>query len=61
MQNILKKIRKEKNMSQIEFSKYIGVSQPFLSELETNTHNASIKKLKLIANKLGVNWKDLVS
>lgn len=48
----LKKYRTRRNMSQIEFSKFLGISQNYLSEIETGVHVPSLNKIKMIAEKM---------
>jgi DNA-binding XRE family transcriptional regulator len=48
----LKKYRKRRNMSQTEFSQFLGISQNYLSEIETGVHVPSLKQLAKISEKM---------
>lgn len=45
----LRVLREKKKMSQYEFAELIGVSQPYLCQLENGTRDPSMKMLKKIA------------
>jgi DNA-binding XRE family transcriptional regulator len=50
--NKLKKFRKRKSMSQKEFSEFLGISQNYLSEIETGRHVPSLKQISNMAIKM---------
>lgn len=50
----IKKIRKEKKLTQQQLAKEMGISRSYLSDVENNRYNPSIKTLISLANKLGV-------
>lgn len=52
--NEIRKIRKQKALSQIELAKKIGVSQQIISRIERGYENISIVTLKKITNALDV-------
>lgn len=50
----IKKLRKEKKITQQKLAKDIGVSRSYLSDLENNRYNPSIKTIEMLADKLNV-------
>ncbi|HHW4764683.1 helix-turn-helix domain-containing protein [Staphylococcus aureus] len=50
----IKKIRKEKNITQSELAKSLEISQSYLSDLENNRKNLGINTVEKIAKKLNV-------
>ncbi len=50
----LKEIREAKGMSQGDVAKYLGVERSYISALENNRVNFSIKTLEKVANALGI-------
>lgn len=50
----IKKIRKEKKLTQQELAKKIGISRSYLSDVENNRYNPSSKTIESFAEKLGV-------
>lgn len=50
----LKQIRKRRRQTQTEFAKAIGISQNFLSEIESGKSFPSSKTLEQISDKLGI-------
>lgn len=56
---IIKKIRKEKKMTQTELARLAGVSQPHIHDLENGNRHASPETLKRIAAALGVTAQEL--
>lgn len=44
--------RKEKGLSQEQLASMVGVSRPFISQMETGEHLPSIKTAKALANVL---------
>lgn len=51
----IREIRKRNQMSQIEFSNQIGVSQGTLSELEQNKYNPSLETILAIIKVFNIN------
>ncbi len=56
----LKKIRKEKNIKQDDFLDVDGISRSTIAMVETAKTDITLSKLKIIADVLGVNLKELV-
>jgi transcriptional regulator with XRE-family HTH domain len=56
----LKRFRKRKNMSQMEFAQFLEISQNYLSEIESGKYIPSWKKLEKIANKLNTTVAKLI-
>jgi transcriptional regulator with XRE-family HTH domain len=48
----LKKYRTRRAMSQKEFSTFLGISQNYLSEIETGVHVPSLKQIEKIAQRM---------
>ena len=48
----LKTYRKRKSMSQQEFAQLLGISQNYLSEIESGKHIPSLKTISQIAEKI---------
>lgn len=57
--NNLKKIRKEKNISQEDLAQKIWVKRPYLSNVENGLINITIDTLEKIANALEIEIKYL--
>lgn len=57
----IKKIRKEKKLSQSELAASLEISQSYLSDLENNRKNLGIKTVEKIAKKLEVTTSYLMS
>ena len=57
----IKKIRKENGLTQAEFSKKIGISLTYLSDLENNRKSPSVETLDKMAEKLGVSTTYLIN
>jgi transcriptional regulator with XRE-family HTH domain len=53
--NMIKRRRKELNMTQIELAERLGVSNSFISQMENGYSNVSIKKLEEAGSILGIN------
>ena len=51
--HLLKEIRKGKNMTQQEFSVYLGISRSYLGDIENGRKSISFKMFYLVMNKLG--------
>lgn len=56
----LKKIRKEKNLKQDDFLAINGISRSMIAMVETAKTDITLSKLKIIADVLGVEPKDLL-
>ena len=56
----LKKIRKEKNIKQDDFLDVEGISRSTIAMVETAKRDIPPSKLKIIADVLGVNLKELL-
>jgi len=54
------KYRKIRNLTQKELGETIGISNTYLSDLETGRTNPSIKTLKKIAKGLEINYMELL-
>lgn len=57
----IKKIRKEKNITQSQLASSLEISQSYLSDLENNRKNLGIKTIEKIAKKLNVSVAYLTS
>ncbi|PTJ89985.1 helix-turn-helix domain-containing protein [Staphylococcus simulans] len=57
----IKKIRKERNITQSELATKMGISQSYLSDIENGRKNLGIATVEKIANKLGVSVAYLTS
>jgi transcriptional regulator with XRE-family HTH domain len=57
----LKRYRKRRGMSQKEFSAFLGISQNYLSEIETGVHLPSLKQIAKIAEKLNTTVAKLLN
>jgi len=56
----IKKIRKEKHITQRVLGDIVGVSNTYLSDMEVGRTNPSIKTLKKIAKGLEVSYVELL-
>lgn len=56
----LKRIRKEKNLKQDDFLAINGISRSMIAMVETAKTDITLSKLKIIADVLGVEPKDLL-
>jgi transcriptional regulator with XRE-family HTH domain len=56
----LKELREEKRMSQRDLCRLVGVSQPFLCDLEHGRRNATLNTWKKIADALDVPITELI-
>lgn len=57
--NRIKEVRQQKRITQIALAHTIGVSQPFLCDLENNRRGARPETMTKIADALGVTVADL--
>lgn len=58
--NNLKKIRKQKNLKQDDFLAINGISRSMIAMVETAKTDITLSKLKIIADVLNVEPKDLL-
>ena len=58
--NRIKEIRLKKGITQKEFAKRLGKTQPFISKLESRAYNPSLKELKKVAEALKVEPSELI-
>jgi transcriptional regulator with XRE-family HTH domain len=56
--NILKKIRKDKKLTQQNIAKMLGVSNQFVSAVEKNISSLNDEKVSLLENQLNVKFSD---
>jgi len=56
----IREVRVDKKMSQSELARKAGISQSYLSELESNKKSPTLRQLCKIANALGVHPGELV-
>ncbi len=56
----IRKYRKIKNLTQKDLGEAIGISNTYVSDMETGRTNPSIKTLKKIAKGLEVNYMELL-
>lgn len=56
----IKKMRKERRLSQRELARKIGISHNYLSEIERNEYDITVSMLIRIANALDVDPRDLI-
>lgn len=52
--NIIKNIRKQKGLTQIEFASSCGITQTYLSQIESNQKEPNLSTLKSISNRLNI-------
>jgi len=52
--NIIKSIRKQKGLTQIEFAPICGITQTYLSQIESNQKEPNLSTLKSISNGLNI-------
>ena len=50
----IKNIRKKKGQTQSEFASICGISQTYLSQIESNQREPNLSTLKIISNELNV-------
>ncbi len=56
----IKRLRKEKNISQIVLAEKVGISQPMLAQIERGTKTVTLPIGKLIAEVFGCTVDDLL-
>ncbi len=52
--NIIKNIRKQKKLTQNEFASSCGITQTYLSQIESNLKEPNLSTLKNISNSLSI-------
>lgn len=52
--NVIKKIRKQKVLTQNEFASLCGITQTYLSQIEGNLKEPNLSTLKTISEKLNI-------
>ncbi|HEY4324357.1 MAG TPA: helix-turn-helix transcriptional regulator [Mucilaginibacter sp.] len=52
--NIIKNMRKQKGLTQIEFASLCGITQTYLSQIEGNLKEPNLSTLKTISEKLSI-------
>ena len=57
----IKRLRKEKNISQIVLAEKVGISQPMLAQIERGTKTVTLPIGKLIAEVFGCTVDDLLN
>lgn len=57
---LIKEVRLSKNLSQIQLAKKAGMSQSYLSELESNKKSPTLRQLCKLADALNVKPDELV-
>ena len=61
--NRIKEIHKKKygHLNQTEFAALLGISQAYLSEIENNVHQPTIKRFQEFAKRLNIkDWRSLI-
>jgi transcriptional regulator with XRE-family HTH domain len=56
----IKKIRKEKELTQLKLAEKAGIAQSFLSNIENGLQSPSLKNLEKISKALEIPIKDLL-
>lgn len=56
----IKRYREDRQLTQTELSKSIGISRSYLSDVENNRKNPSIRTVENIAKKLGMTLCELL-
>ncbi|HSP47758.1 MAG TPA: helix-turn-helix transcriptional regulator [Clostridiaceae bacterium] len=56
----IKRVRKEKKLTQKDLGEIVGISNTYLSDIEIGRTNPSIKTLKRIAKGLDVSYVELL-
>lgn len=57
----IKRLREEKGLSQFEFAKIVGVSQPMIAQIERGTKNPSFQIGVEIAKRFGISMEELAN
>jgi len=58
---LLRKYRKAKNMTQIEFAKYCFISRAYYGRVERGEHSLRLDKIEMIAQCLEISISELFS
>jgi transcriptional regulator with XRE-family HTH domain len=56
----IKKLRIEKDISQIEFARILGVDRSFVSNIENGKNNPTLSTITSLAKALGVSTNELL-
>lgn len=54
----MKEYRLSHGLSQEQLAKQLGISRPYMSEIESNKRNMSVKTIKNFTDKLGITLSD---
>ena len=57
----LRQLRRERHQTQAEMAKVLGVSAGYVNLLENNERSLSLRLLMALADKYGVDWRDIVA
>ncbi|MFX3625825.1 MAG: helix-turn-helix domain-containing protein [bacterium] len=52
--NTIKKIRKQKGLTQLEFASSSGITQTYLSQIENNQRDPNLSTIKLLSKSLNI-------
>jgi len=52
--NVIRKARKQKGLTQTEFASFCGITQTYLSQIESNLKEPNLSTLKMIGEKLNI-------
>lgn len=52
--NVIRNMRKKKDMTQNEFSSLCGITQTYLSQIESNSKEPNLSTLRTISEKLNI-------
>lgn len=55
----LRKLRRERGITQVELANAAGISQAMLSNIENGNRKPSVETARRIAAKLGIDWYEL--
>lgn len=59
--NVLKRLRREKNLAQDEFALLVGVHRTYISQLERGLKSPTLKTLNHLCNALNISLVELMS
>lgn len=57
--NVIRKYREGRNMSQMDFAAFCGISRAYYGRIERGEHSATIDKCQQIASALDIRLQDL--
>lgn len=57
----IKKLRKERKITQQELARNVGLSRSYLSDIENNRNNPSLKTIESLSVKLNISIHYLIS